>query len=368
MDHSNCAREGKIDSIPFVTAIVPIRNERRFIRDCLEGILAQDYPGDRLEILVADGMSTDGTREAVQALVEEHPERVIRLLDNPRHIFSTGFNLGLQEACGDVVIMVGGHMVMAEDYVSRCVAALSEGYDCVGGYIETISLDAPSETISVAMSSAFGVGGVGFRTRPNTRQEVDTVAFGAYSRSAVERSGSLDESMVRNQDDEYNYRLRKLGVRILLFPDIHCRYYSRSNLRSMCAQYFRYGYWKVRVMQKHPFQMRLRHFVPAAFVAALFASIACGLLLPHGAITLFSLLVLYGSAALSAAALSARDRGWRHFPKLPAVFFCLHFCYGFGFILGMIRFLPHWLRMNNEQPKRTPDGREPFSGRQGEHL
>ncbi len=168
--------------------------------------------------------------------------------------------------------------ISASSYVRRCVEhLLAGGVEAVGGPIETVGETDEAQAIALAMSSWFGVGGSGFRTVKDRATLVETVAFPAYTRQTVQRIGPFDEELVRNQDDEYNYRLLKHGGRILLSPDIRSRYYSRSSLRSLWRQYYQYGFWKVRVMQKHPRQMRWRQFVPPAFVATMLGSPLLGI-------------------------------------------------------------------------------------------
>ncbi len=193
------------------------------------------------------------------------------------------------------------------------------------------------------MSSNFGVGGSAFRTINDKSLIVDTVAFPAYTRDAIERAGLFDEELVRNQDDEFNYRLRKLGGRILLASDIRSRYYSRSSARALWRQYFQYGYWKVRVMQKHRAQMCWRQFVPPIFVAALLLSLAMMPFLgPAGWI--FLLIVgLYIIATLFASVLAVRKGAWRSLHMLPPIYATLHLSYGTGFIWGLIAFRNRWM-------------------------
>jgi len=329
---------------PVVSVIMPVRNEEGLIARSLGAVLAQDYPADKLEVWVVDGMSGDGTREIIAQCSRQRPERPVHLLDNPQRIFASGFNLGLAQARGEVVIMLGGHTELAPDYARRCVERLAAHpeYACVGGPLETVAQTPVGQAIALAMSSVFGVGGVAFRTGVQRLMEVDTVAFGAYRRAAMERCGRLDEEMVRNQDDEYNYRLREQGGRILLAPDIRARYHSRASLRSLWKQYLHYGYWKVRVMQKHPRQMRLRHFVPGALVATLLAAALGALFSPWG----WGALALVGGgyllANLAASFATARRAGWRYWPLLPPVFATLHFSYGLGFLAGLVRFAGRW--------------------------
>ncbi len=335
---------GRGRDLPVVSVIMPVRNEELFIRRSLGALLGQTYPHDRLEILIADGSSDDATREIIGEITAAHPGEKIRLLKNPRRIFSTGFNLGLREAQGDVIVMLGGHAELADDYVERCVVNLLrwQEFDCVGGYMATVGLTPVSQVIALALGSAFGVGGVGFRTKPDVLTEVDTVGFGAYRGRAVRRCGPLDEDLVHDQDDEYNYRLRDLGGRILLGPDIHATYFSRSSFGSVAQQYFSYGYWKVRVMQLHPRQIRLRHLVPPAFAATLLLGTLLSLFHHPAAVGLTALLGLYIVAIVAASGrlmLAARPRLGA---LLPVVFPVVHLSYGFGVLAGLVRFAGRW--------------------------
>ena len=325
---------------PLVTVIMPVRNESAYIARSLEAVLAQDYSGD-LEIIVADGMSSDGTAAIVKSFGEHHNN--VRLISNPGMIVPTGMNLAIEHAKGEIIVRVDGHCEIAPDYVRRCVDHLQGGEaDGVGGPLETVGETFVARVIALAMSSNFGVGGSAFRTVRDKTMLADTVAFPAYTRSVIHRAGPYDEELVRNQDDEYNYRLRKLGARILLAADVRCRYYSRGSLASLWRQYFQYGYWKVRVMQKHPRQMRLRQFAPAFFVLSLIASL---LAVPvfGGARWLFVALVgSYVIANALAVIMTARRATARMLLLLPAAFCVLHFSYGVGFIFGLVRFWSRW--------------------------
>ncbi len=223
---------------PFVSVIMPVRNEADFLADSLGAVLAQDYPPDRMEVFVADGMSTDGTREMVAELAARHPQRSISIVDNPGRIVAKGLNAALAVATGEIVVRIDGHCRIAPDYVSRCVDHICrDDVDGVGGSINTVATTPVGRVIAAVMSSPFGVGGSAFRTVTDRTMLVDTVPFPAYTRRAIEVAGPFDEELVRNQDDEYNYRLRKLGARILLAGDVTSDYYSRTSLRSLWRQY-----------------------------------------------------------------------------------------------------------------------------------
>ena len=322
---------------PLVSVIMPVRNEAAYIERSLGAVLAQEYPADCLEILVVDGLSSDGTRQAVLAQAAADPR--VRLLDNPAGIVPPGLNIGIAQARGEIVVRVDGHCEIAPDYVRRCVQHLLAGHEgapveAVGGPIETIGETDEAAAIALAMSSWFGVGGSGFRTIKDRPLLVETVAFPAYRRATLQRLGPFDEEMVRNQDDEYNYRLLKGGGRILLSPDIRSRYYSRGSLRSLWRQYYQYGYWKVRVMQKHPRQMRLRQFAPPALVAGLFGSAALGLVFRPFRWLLGAVVALY----LVANVVASLSLGREHAPRLLVIHPILHLSYGLGFLVGLAHF------------------------------
>ncbi len=320
---------------------MPIRNEAAYIARSLGAVLAQDYPADRMEILVVDGLSTDGTREAVLAHAAADPR--IRLLDNPAGIVPPGLNIGIGQARGEIVVRVDGHCEIAPDYVRHCVEHLLAGHEgtpveAVGGPIETIGETDEAAAIALAMSSWFGVGGSAFRTIKDRPLLVETVAFPAYRRATLQRLGPFDEELVRNQDDEYNYRLLKSGGRILLSPDVRSRYYSRGSLRSLWRQYYQYGYWKVRVMQKHPRQMRARQFAPPALVAGLAGSAALGAVFRPFRWLLGAVLILYLAANVFASLSLGRD----HAPRLLVIHPILHLSYGLGFLVGLVHFARHF--------------------------
>ena len=330
-----------MEPLPLVSVIMPVRNEAAYIERSLGAVLDQDYPADRMEILVVDGLSDDGTREWV--LARAAADARIRLLDNPARIVPPGLNLGIRQARGEIVVRVDGHCEIAPDYVRQCVEHLLAGFEgapveAVGGPIETVGETAESQAIALAMSSWFGVGGSAFRTVQDRAMLVETVAFPAYRRRTLQQLGPFDEELVRNQDDEYNYRLLKSGGRILLTPDIRSRYYSRSSLRSLWRQYYQYGFWKVRVMQKHPRQMRARQFVPPAFVAGLIGSAGLGLLFRPVWWLLGLVLALYAVANAAASLSVGRAHGLDHTPRLLVIHPILHLSYGLGFLAGLLRF------------------------------
>jgi glycosyltransferase involved in cell wall biosynthesis len=317
-----------------------MRNEEKYIERCLASIFAQRYPTDRLEVIVLDGMSTDRSWEIAAALCSQHPNA--RLLSNPRVIQTAAWNLGIRESKGEIIGIVSAHSVFEPDYVSTAVETLLRtGADMVGGPMRAYGDAQPAQAIALATSTPFGVGGA--RAHYTDREEeVDTVYMGLCWRELYERIGGFDEEMVRNQDDELSYRLLKHGGRIVCNPAIRSRYYNRSTLGGLWSQYFQYGFWKVRVLQKHPRQMRVRQFVPPTFVAALLGSAVLAQFTSMGHLLLTLIAVSYVLSNLAASAWTARKHGWHHLPLLPLVFATLHISYGLGVLAGLIRFARRW--------------------------
>ncbi len=338
------------DDLPFVSVIMPIRNEGEYLRGALDSVIRQDYPPEKMEILVVDGMSEDETR-AILAEYQEKNDRLF-IFDNPRYIVPTGMNIALQHARGKILIRVDGHCEIAPDYVQRCVYYLQNDLaDGVGGPMETIGQTNMAQMIAIAMSSPFGVGNSAFRTITGKTMFSDTVPFPAYKRSVVEDAGGYDEELVRNQDDEYNYRLRERGYRILLAADVRSRYYSRSTITSLRRQYFQYGFWKVRVLQKHPRQMSLRQFVPVLLVAAIIFSLLAAFLHPIGLILLGLSLGSYVLANFAASTITASQHGWSNLWLLPLGFGSIHFSYGLGFLAGLFKFAHRWGDRKGQTPR-----------------
>jgi len=327
------------EPLPMVTIVVPIRDEEEFIGKCLDSLIQQDYPSDRIEVLVVDGRSEDDSRLIVLAKSQEHD--FIKLIDNPKRITPSALNLGIRNASGDVIIRLDGHHYAASDFVSKNVAYLARPeVACVGGAICTISDSFVGKAISLAMSSPFGVGNALFRYS-RKEQYVDTVANPAYRREVFDRIGLFDEELVRDQDDEFNYRLRAHGGHILLAPQVRTWYVCRSSLGKLWRQYFEYGYWKVRVLQKHPRQMQWRQFVPPVFVLALLA--ALGMSASLGVFWPLALVAgSYCAANLTASFWVAAQNDWQYLAVLPIAFAILHISYGLGFLKGLVHFINRW--------------------------
>lgn len=324
------------EKLPYVTVVIPMRNEERNIARCLKSILAGDYPRDCLEVLVLDGMSSDGSRDVVLDYSERHPW--IRLLNNPRRIQSAALNTGLKEARGEIIVRMDAHSTYDQDYISRCVELLQKSDAAnVGGVQKAMGTSYLTRAIALATTSRYGIGDAKFRYA-RTDMWVDTVYLGAWRKRTLEAAGGFNESLRVNEDYELNCRLRKAGGRILFSPGIVSAYRVRGSLWGLARQYFRYGFWKVRMLSAHPESLRWRQLVPPALVISLAVSLA---LVPL--IWPLSLLApaLYGMYLFIASRRIAQHR--RHLLILPIVLAALHIGWGTGFVAGLARWgIPRW--------------------------
>ncbi len=322
---------------------MPVHNEAAFVTRSVNAVMSQDYPQDRFEVIVADGISNDGTREVLRTLQARHTALVV--IDNPGKIVATGLNLATRVSRGDIIVRVDGHCEIAPDYLTTCVHhIMNDGVDVVGGSVTTVGLTRTAMAIAAAMSSRFGVGGAAFRTTAGRTMQADTVPFPAYKRSTISLAGEYDEEQVRNQDDEFNYRIRALGGKLLLAGDVRSLYFSRASFRSLGRQYFGYGYWKVRVLQKHPRQMMARQFVPPSFVLVLLLCSAGAPFIHAGLMSLAVIAGSYATAVFAAALDAALPKRAAMVPLFLAAFPVLHLSYGAGFLVGIAKFWKRWLR------------------------
>jgi glycosyltransferase involved in cell wall biosynthesis len=322
--------------MPRVSIVIPCRNERGYIERCLDSIMASDYPLEQVEILVADGRSTDGTREILAPYCARHPS--VLLLDNPRGTTPAALNTAIQAATGEIVIRMDAHVLYPSDYIRRLVAGLQEsGADNVGGVLQTApGDDTPmARAIAFAMSHRFGVGNSHFRIGTSVRKEVDTVPFGCFRRDVFSRVGLFDEELIRNQDDEFNFRLITRGGRVVLLPDVFCRYFTRRSLRQLFRMYYQYGYFKPLVARKIGRIMTGRQLVPAMLVAGVASLAVLSLWVPAARVALALLLGTYASLVTLCALAALPSLGVRSAVASTLVFPVLHFSYGIGFLLGV---------------------------------
>jgi glycosyltransferase involved in cell wall biosynthesis len=344
---------------PAVSVVVPCRNEAGHIETCLRSILAQRPPEGGFEVNVADGMSNDGTRKVLDRLAKE--DERIRIVDNPGRIVSTGLNTAIKASRGRVIVRMDAHTEYAPDYIQQCLSVLREtGADNVGGPWIAKGQGYASRAIAAAFQSPFAAGGARSHD-PGHVGKVDSVYLGCWPREVFDRVGLFDEELVRNQDDEFNLRLTRAGGKIWQSPSVKSWYVPRDSLKSLFRQYVQYGYWKVRVIQKHKLPASLRHLVPALFVATLALLGSASTAAPAARIGLAVVLSFYVSGLSLASLVASRRAGWDLLPLLPIVFACFHIGYGMGFLYGLLDFLVlrRGPRSRFQALTRAPSGASP---------
>lgn len=336
-----------------VSVVIPCRNEKNYIEQCLDSFVNQTYPKELYEILVCDGMSDDGTRDIIKSYEKEYEN--IHLLDNKELTAPKAMNVGIRHSKAESIIIFGAHAYADKEFIKNNIKLLYKNnkIGCVGGTLETISENEKGNAIALAMSSPFGVGNALFRYATE-EMYVDTVAFGAYKRKVLDEIGYFDDELVRNQDDEINFRVTKAGYKILLSPQIKATYYSRGSFKKLWRQYFQYGFWKVRVMQKHGGTPSIRHLVPMAFVLGnVGAAILSFFFRPIFYIWMSVLGVYIIGDLVSACKLT---KGRKNLLKyIPITFPILHFSYGLGFLDGLLNF--YLLKSNKKINKNIKTSR-----------
>lgn len=319
--------------LPFISVIIPCRNEEKYIAKCLDSVALQDYPKEKLEILVVDGASEDRTREIVAEYAKNYP--FVRLLENNRKFTPFGLNVGIKNARGSVIARMDAHAKYPSDYISKCANHLAEsGADNVGGVIQTLPSKDTNEAKAVAfcLSHFFGAGGSHFRTGAENPMEVDTVFGGCYKKEIFQKIGLFNENLLRSQDIELNRRLKKSGGKIMLFPDITAVYYPKATLEGFFRHNFNDGVWTLYPLRFGLRIFSLRHLIPLAFVSLLAISLlfsVFGWLFP-----IYILADLYFSFQISRRENNSGVLGW-----IFLAFAARHFGYGLGSSWGLIKAL-----------------------------
>ncbi len=324
-------------SVYTVTAIVPCRNEREYIEDCVLSILGQEQCDKGIEVIVVDGLSDDGTPAILNRLAPEHPS--LTVLRNPKRTMPSGVNFGIQAARGRYIAIMGAHNRYAPDYLRQSAEVLEEtNADNVGGSMICEGHSHVQRAIALAHHSKFSVGGARWHN-PNYEGPADTVFGGVYRREVFERIGFFDEELVRNQDDEFNLRLIQRGGRIWHSPRIRSWYSPRQSLTALFRQYVQYGYWRVRVIQKRKAAASSRQFVPGVFVFLLLALPVAGLWWRVAGWAWVGLVVAYLASSMAVSLGIAARKGLQFLCTLPVVFACYHVGYGVGTLRGVVDFI-----------------------------
>ena len=325
--------------LPKVSIIVPCYNEQSTIHSLLEALCEQTYPRAEMEVIVADGLSNDGTRDVIAAFQRDVPDLSVRVVENPDRYIPSALNRAIEASRGEIIVRVDGHSKPYPDYVANCVAAHQAGRgDNVGGVWE-IRPGADTwiaKSIAIAGAHPLGVGDALYRHAKHAAQ-VDTVPFGSFRRTLIERVGLFDESLLTNEDYEFNARIRKAGGKIWLDPSIRSVYFARSSLLELIRQYWRYGFWKWRMLRRYPDTLRWRQALPPMFVLSLVILAVLSIVTSFARILLAAELLIYLSIMILAGLYAAlRQRKAYLLLGLPLGIFAMHIAWGSGFLWSML--------------------------------
>ncbi len=322
-----------------LSVICPIYNEERYIRGCVESVLAQDFPHDDLEVIFADGMSTDSTRDIVAQYAATHPW--IRLIDNPRRIVPTALNAAIQASRGDIIMRLDAHASYPPNYFSALVAAHSRiKADNIGAVCHTDVLHRSPKALAIreVLAHPLGVGNSAFRTGIDAERDVDTVPFGCWRRDVFDRFGLFDERLVRNQDIEMSKRILRGGGRIVIIPDTYSTYYARETFGKLARNNYGNGKWNILTVwyTRELNSLSPRHFIPLIFLLSLIIPLLAGFAWhPLWWLSVASLATY--SAVISAVSTRIARRKHLNIFYLISSFFTLHLSYGWGSLVAILR-------------------------------
>ena len=345
----------KAETLPFVSVVIPCRNEEKHIGRCLESLLDNDYPKERMEILVLDGMSEDRTRAIVATYSARYPG--IRLVDNLKKHIPAAMNVGIRAAQGERIMKVDAHSTYQKEYISRCVRYQDQyGADNSGGVWKMVpGADTwMARAIVLELASRFGSGNANVKVGVTQPTWSDSTAFGCFRKDLFERIGMYDEKLLSSSDLDVNQRIQAAGGRILVMPDIVVNYATDGNLRSLRRHVFADGVWVSYVMKFGKRAWSWRHWVPAVFVLSVLAALALGVTSRAFLWLSLSLAGVYAVASLAVSLqIAARELEWRYACLLPVVYAVRHLAFGAGTLFGLVLVaLPgeHW------KGRRTPRG------------
>ena len=324
------------NNFPLVSVIVPCRNEKNHIEDCIRSILGQKSPHGEIEFIVVDGMSDDGTRDILNRIMKEDSR--LKVVDNPRRITPCARNIGIREANGQYIAILDAHTVYASSYIPTCIELLEEHPEvcCAGGPIISVGKGLFGRATAAAMSHPLGVGNAKHRF-PNYEGYAEGACFPVFRKEIFEKVGLFDEDLVRNQDDEFNFRVALSGGRVFLSPRAQCTYYVRESPRQLLWQFFQYGCYRIIVLKKHRLSISLRHFVPVVFFSAMGALALGTFFFPPrlnwmGWILPTIYVTVLGVGGASVALKEGIGVGF----MFPLAAFIMHFYYAIGFTWGLL--------------------------------
>jgi succinoglycan biosynthesis protein ExoA len=322
-----------------VSIIIPCYNEELTISQLLEAIYSQTYPVIDMEVIIADGLSTDRTIERIRDFKLGHPNLKIIVIENTRRVIPSGLNRAIEAASGKYILRLDAHSIPHKDYIQKCVAGLEAGLgDNIGGIwqIKPGASTWIARAIAIAAAHPLGAGDARYRIG-GVAQEVDTVPFGAYRREVLDKIGLFDESLLSNEDYELNVRLRRSGGKIWMDPTILSIYYSRPNLRDLSKQYWRYGFWKAQMLRKHPTTLRWRQLLPPLFILTLVAVAVFSIWLNPARWLLSAIVILYTIIlCVIGLQISLKNKDISLAIGLPFAIATIHLSWGTAFLWGLL--------------------------------
>lgn len=322
-----------------VSVIIPCYNEQRTIKPLLDGLLGQTFPAENMEVVIADGESTDGTQAAIAEWQTEHPELQVVVIVNNAHSIPAALNSAIKASHGEIIVRLDAHSKPQNEYVARSVAALEEGLgQNVGGVwdIQPGSDKWISRSIAAAAGHPIGVGDARYRFTDQAGI-VDTVPFGAFKRDLIDRIGFYDETLLANEDYEFNARVRESGGQVWLDPKIRSAYFARRDLKALSIQYWRYGYWKRQMLRRYPQTLRWRQALPPVFVFGLAVLLIASPFFWLARWALAGILALYAFILLLAGVqLAIRKKDATMVIGVPLAIATMHFSWGTGFLWSLL--------------------------------
>lgn len=324
---------------PKVSIIVPCYNEQATIRLLLDAILAQTYLRSQMEIVIADGISQDKTRDVIAGFHSQHPDLALRILDNERRGIPSALNLAVSAARGEIIVRLDAHSMPEPDYMERCEQALEAGKGANVGGVWMIRPGASgwiAESIAAAAAHPLGVGDALYRLAPKAGP-VDTVPFGAFRRELIEKIGGFDETLLSNEDYEFNARVRQSGGVVWLDPQIRSTYFARATLGALVTQYWRYGFWKFKMLRRYPDTLRWRQALPPAFVLSLIGLLILSFFFPLiKFILILEILCYLAVLSMAGAHLAFRQLKPLLVLGLPLAIMVMHLSWGSGFLWSIV--------------------------------
>jgi len=324
---------------PSVSIIVPCYNEQATIRLLLDAILAQNYPHSRMDVVIADGFSQDNTLTVIAEFRKDHPSLSVIVVNNYRRTIPSSLNLAIDSAKGEIIVRLDAHSMPIPEYVGRCVQTLEKGKgNCVGGVwkIRPGGEGWIARSIAAAAAHPLGVGDAMYRLTAKSGA-VDTVPFGAFRRNLIEKIGGFDETLLTNEDYEFNARVRRNGGVVWLNPLIRSTYIARSSYSELAKQYWRYGYWKFRMLSRYPKTIRWRQALPPLFVLSLLGLSLFSIFITEIRFLIFFEIVFYLLVLATAGVILAiQQRKLLIAPGLVFAILTMHFTWGSGFLWSLV--------------------------------